>query len=100
MNHAIRTQRHRRYNSLYLSSLGGGSNIVPDLASKAHNVINIGVTIMDVFTKHQLVIAKATLRMSPIGAQIMGGMNHAQARAFLKSQGWSSERIKRFEDKE
>jgi hypothetical protein len=37
----------------------------------------------DVFYKHQLKIARATLKMSPIGAKIMGGMDHAEARAFL-----------------
>ena len=54
---------------------------------------------MDIPTKHQLAIAKSTLRMSAIGAQIMGGMNHEQAHAFLKSQGWSDKRIKQLEDK-
>ena len=53
---------------------------------------------MTVFAKHQLAIAKSTLRMSTGGALIMGGMNHDEARAFLRSQGWSDERIKRLED--
>jgi hypothetical protein len=33
--------------------------------------------------QHQLKIARATLRMSEIGARIMGGMDHAQARAVI-----------------
>ncbi len=36
---------------------------------------------------HQKRIAISTLRMSDIGARIMGGMTKEQARAFLKSIG-------------
>ena len=53
---------------------------------------------MTIFEKHQLAIAKSTLRMSIAGALIMGGMNHDEARAFLRSQGWSDERIKKLEN--
>lgn len=53
---------------------------------------------MDMPTKHQLVIAKKALHMSGIMTKIMGGMNHAEARAFLRSQGWPIERIKRLEE--
>lgn len=38
---------------------------------------------MDVFKKHQLRIAKATLKMSDAGARIMGGMTKEEARATI-----------------
>lgn len=38
---------------------------------------------MDVFTKHQLRIARDTLKMSNVGALIMGGMSKAEARGLL-----------------
>ena len=34
--------------------------------------------------KHQLKIAKATLKMSEAGARIMGGMTHEEAKAVIK----------------
>jgi hypothetical protein len=34
--------------------------------------------------KHQLKIAKATLKMSEIGAKIMGGMTHEEARDVIE----------------
>ena len=34
---------------------------------------------MNVAKKHQLAIAKKTLKMSIVGASIMGGMTHAEA---------------------
>ncbi len=39
--------------------------------------------IMEVFDKHQVAIAKKTLRMSDMGANIMGGMTKEQAREVL-----------------
>ena len=54
---------------------------------------------MDVFRKHQLNIAKKTLRLSNVGVLVMGGMTKEDAREFLKSIGWSSERIKNWDDK-
>ena len=39
--------------------------------------------------KHQLKIARDTLKMNPVMARIMGGMNHEEARAFLKRSGLS-----------
>lgn len=48
--------------------------------------------------QHQKRIAISTLRMSDVGANIMGGMTKAEARAFLKSKcGWSDERIAELE---
>jgi hypothetical protein len=47
--------------------------------------------------KHQLKIARDTLRMSEFGARIMGGMNHAEAREVLAQAGWSANRIAKFE---
>ena len=38
----------------------------------------------DVARKHQLKIARDTLRMSDVGAQIMGGMTKEEARDFLR----------------
>ena len=37
----------------------------------------------DVFLKHQVAIAKKTLKMSDEGALVMGGMTKAEARAIL-----------------
>ncbi len=42
---------------------------------------------MDVFTKHQIAIAKKTLGYSDAGAWIMGGMTKEDARLFLRTQG-------------
>lgn len=48
--------------------------------------------------QHQFKIAKSTLKMSDIGAQIMGGMTKDEARKFLREKaGWSTERIAKFE---
>ena len=38
---------------------------------------------MDTFKKHQTEIAKDTLRMTPSGARIMGGMTHEEAYRFI-----------------
>ena len=47
--------------------------------------------------QHQLKIAKKTLKMNDVMANIMGGMNKAEARTFLKSIGWSDQKIKKAE---
>ena len=39
---------------------------------------------LSVFDKHQIKIAKETLKMSEVGARIMGGMTHDQAKEILK----------------
>ena len=39
---------------------------------------------MDTFDKHQLRIAKDTLKMSDVGALIMGGMTKDEARKIIK----------------
>ena len=54
---------------------------------------------LNVFQKHQLKIAKDTLRMSDAGASIMGGMTKNEARKFLQSIGWNDRRITNFENK-
>ena len=41
----------------------------------------------DVARKHQLKIARDTLRMSDVGALIMGGMTKEEARDFLRKYG-------------
>ena len=51
----------------------------------------------DVALKHQIAIAKRTLGLTEIGARIMGGMNHEQAREVLRQAGWSDQRIERHE---
>ena len=38
---------------------------------------------LDVFQKHQLKIARNTLRMSDVGALIMGGMDKETARGII-----------------
>jgi len=38
---------------------------------------------MNTFEKHQLKIARATLKMSVIGAKIIGGMTHSEARLII-----------------
>jgi hypothetical protein len=38
---------------------------------------------MNVFDKHQLAIARQTLKYSDIGARIMGGMTKDEARAII-----------------
>lgn len=42
--------------------------------------------IVDVFKKHQLAIAKATLRMSDTGARIMGGMTKEEAKKIIERE--------------
>lgn len=48
--------------------------------------------------KHQLAIAKKTLKMSDAGANIMGGMNKKEAKEFLKKIGYSDKQIKKMEE--
>lgn len=57
------------------------------------------VTSTDVVGQHQLKIAKSTLRMSDVGARIMGGMTKEEARKFLRDKGWSDKKIADFENK-
>jgi hypothetical protein len=38
---------------------------------------------LSVFDKHQLKIAYSTMKMSEVGARIMGGMNHQEAREII-----------------
>ena len=39
---------------------------------------------LTVSEKHQLKIARSTLKMSKIGAHIMGGMDHNEAKVVIK----------------
>lgn len=50
--------------------------------------------------KHQLRIAKQTLRMTDAGANIMGGMTKDEARQFLSRIGWTGAKILEYEIKE
>ena len=43
---------------------------------------------LNVFEKHQLKIAIATLKMSDVGANIMGGMTKAEALRIVDRLGW------------
>lgn len=47
--------------------------------------------------RHQKKIALDTLKMNDVGVSIMGGMNKDEARAFLKSVGYSKEEIEMLE---
>jgi beta-lactam-binding protein with PASTA domain len=42
---------------------------------------------MDTFSKHQISIARKTLKMTDIGVSVMGGMNKEEAREILKKNG-------------
>lgn len=55
---------------------------------------------MDTFTKHQIKIAKSTLKMSDSGARIMGGMTKDEARAILRKNGYSDQAIRSMEESE
>jgi len=52
---------------------------------------------LNVFQYHQKQIAIKTLKMSDIGAEMMGGMTKDEARAFLKSIGYSDIQIAKLE---
>ena len=54
--------------------------------------------LMTVFDKHRKAIAIKTLKLSDAGAFVMGGMSKAEARAFLRSIGWTAERISSLEN--
>jgi len=49
--------------------------------------------------KHQTKIAKDTLRLSDVGAAILGGMSKEEARNYLHNQkSWSIKRIYNYEN--
>ena len=52
---------------------------------------------LDVFQRHQKRIALDTLRMSDIGAQIMGGMDKPAAHNFLRSIGYTAAQLAKLE---
>ena len=54
---------------------------------------------LDVFQRHQKRIALDTLRMSDIGARIMGGMDKPAAREFLRSIGYTAAQIAKMESR-
>ncbi|HRR48428.1 MAG TPA: hypothetical protein P5293_00410 [Bacteroidales bacterium] len=45
----------------------------------------------DPFVKHQIAMARKTLKMNDVMARIMGGMTKEQARAILKKYGLKEE---------
>ena len=61
------------------------------------NLVNKYLLELDVPQQHQLKIAKKTLKMNDAMAMIMGGMSKQEARDFLKSIGWSDQKIKKEE---
>lgn len=52
---------------------------------------------LDIFDKHRKKIAIATLKMTDIGAAMMGGMTKQEARGFLRSIGYSWKHISNIE---
>lgn len=60
--------------------------------------VNLGeVKNLSVPEKHQLRIALQTLKMNDAMVGVMGGMNKEEARAFLKSKGYSDQQIQKLE---
>ena len=53
---------------------------------------------LSVFEKHQKQIAIKTLKMSDVGANIMGGMTKKEARDFLRKIGYSDKQIAKIEE--
>lgn len=49
--------------------------------------------VLSVFQQHQKKIAIATLNMSDVMVAVMGGMNKAEAKTFLRSIGYSEQYI-------
>ena len=52
---------------------------------------------LDTFQRHQKRIALDTLRMTDVGASIMGGMDKPAARDFLRSIGYAPAQIAKLE---
>lgn len=55
-------------------------------------------TFAAVADRHQMKIARDTLKLSDVGAKIMGGMSKPEARRFLQQKGYSAARILRLEN--
>lgn len=55
------------------------------------------VSDLSVFEFHQLRIARDTLRMSDVGAMVMGGMTKAEAREIIAKLGRRNNRLERGE---
>lgn len=54
---------------------------------------------LSAFDKHQLKIAKDTLRLNDVGVSVLGGMTKEQARSYLyEVAAWSRAKIKKWED--
>lgn len=62
------------------------------------NLIDKYLLELTVPEQHQLKIAKSTLKMSDVGAKIMGGMTKDEARKFLMKCGYSAKRIAKMEE--
>jgi hypothetical protein len=58
------------------------------------NLINEELSVPE---QHQKKIAINTLKMSDVGASIMGGMTKVEARNFLKKIGYSDKQIEHLE---
>lgn len=52
----------------------------------------------NIFDRHQIKIAKRTLRLSDAGAICLGGMTKLSARIVLRTKaGWSKAKVDRYE---
>jgi len=70
-----------------------GDRIIITKKNKKQEAINLNV-----FQKHQFSIAKKTLKMSDVGASIMGGMTKDEAEKFLYSIGYTQNQIDRLKE--
>ena len=61
------------------------------------NLIDKYLIELTVPQQHQLKIAKKTLKMNDVMANVMGGMSKQEAKDFLKSIGWSEQKINKAE---
>jgi len=75
-------------------NLAMGSKECPSAAKKK----KVEEKTLTVPEKHQLNIAKKTLKMSGVGVSVMGGMSKNEARDFLKSIRWDDNKIKKLEE--
>jgi hypothetical protein len=65
--------------------------------SELKQIIREALSEMGVFDQHKKKIAISTLKMHDLGAKLMGGMSKEEARNFLRSKGWSLDKISNLE---
>ncbi len=54
---------------------------------------------IDIFKKHSIEIAKRTLKLSDVGAIILGGMTKEEAQKVLKENNYSDKQIANLENR-